>query len=64
MTFAQDKKWVQVEFTNIEFDTLFFEVELEKTDYFSVYKYYVLQNQLHGIFYICIFYIDFEILKF
>lgn len=49
------KTWVQVEFSNIEFDTLIFEVELEKNDYFSVYKYSVLQDQLHGVVYICTF---------
>jgi hypothetical protein len=48
--------------SNIEFDILFFEVELEKRNYFSVYKYFVLQDQLHGVVYICIFYIEFEIL--
>jgi hypothetical protein len=47
--------------SNIEFDILFFEVELEKINYVSVYKYFVLQDQLHGIVYICIFYIEFEI---
>jgi hypothetical protein len=46
---------VQVEFSNIEFDILFFEVELEKNDYFSIYKYFVLQDQLHGVAYIWIF---------
>lgn len=30
------KTWVQVEFSNIEFDTLFFEVELEKMIFFSL----------------------------
>jgi len=49
------KTWVQVEFSNIEFDTLFLKIELEKKDYFSIYKYFVLQDQLHGVVYICIF---------
>jgi hypothetical protein len=48
--------------SNIEFDTLFFEVELEKNYYFSVYKYIFLQDLLHGVIYICIFYIKFGIL--
>jgi hypothetical protein len=30
------KTWVQDEFSNIEFDTLFFEVELEKMIFFSL----------------------------
>jgi len=49
------KTWVQVKFSNIEFDTLFFKIELGKNDYFSIYKYFVLQDQLHGVVYICIF---------
>jgi hypothetical protein len=46
--------------SNIEFDTLFFEVKLEKKDYFSVHKYFVLHDQIHGVVYICIFYINFD----
>jgi hypothetical protein len=52
---TREKHECKLNFQNIEFVILFFEVELEKNDYFSIYKYFVLQDQLHGVVYICIF---------
>jgi len=54
VTFAQEKTWLQVEISNIEFDIILFKVEFLKIDCISNFKYFDSQ-ELHEVVYICIF---------